>query len=79
MEEKNIYFQLAPPGMHRCNALDRSIIKFKYHFIAGLCATDPDFPMQNWGRLIKQEEITLKLLRPSSLIPIMLSYAKLNG
>ena len=65
--------------MHRCNEAERSIITFKYHFIAGLCATGPDFPMQNWDGLLEQAEITLNLLCPSIFNPILSTYAQLNG
>ena len=65
--------------MHRYNAVERVISTFKYHFIAGICATDPDYPMQNWDRLPKQAEITLNLLRLSRLNPIPSAYAQING
>ena len=65
--------------MHRRNASERSIITFKYHFIAGLCVTDPYFPMQNWDRLLELAEITINLLRPSRFNPILSAYAQLNG
>ena len=76
---KKIELQLAPPGMHRRNAADRAISTFKYHFIARICSTDPDFPVQNWYRLVEQAEITLNLLRPSRLNPKLSAYAQLNG
>jgi hypothetical protein len=38
-------FQLTPPHMHRINAAERAIRTFKNHFIAGLCSTDPNFPL----------------------------------
>ena len=37
LQAKGIDFQLAPPGMHRCNVDERSIIIFRDHFIIGLC------------------------------------------
>ena len=63
LKAKNINFQLPPPLMHCHNAAERAIRTFKYHFIVGLCSTEPDFPMQNWDRLVEQAEITLNLLR----------------
>ena len=65
--------------MHRRNSEERDIINFKDHFIVGICATDPDFPMKNWDRLLKKLEITLNLLRPSILSPRLLAYAQLMG
>jgi hypothetical protein len=42
---KEIDFQLMPPGLHCLNATKRAICTFKNHFIAGLCTTDPNFPL----------------------------------
>ena len=47
MKEKCINYQLAPPGIHRCNSEERAISTFKDHFITRLCVTDPEFPIQN--------------------------------
>ena len=77
--DKCIDYQLAPPGIHRRNAAERVISTFKDQFVSGICATGPDFPMQNWDRLLEQAEITLNLLRPSGLNPILSAYAQLNG
>ena len=48
LKSKDITFQLEPPLMHLYNAAERLIIKFKYHFVAGIFSTDPDSLMQNW-------------------------------
>ena len=74
LKYKCIDYQLAPPGMHRRNAAERAISNFKDHFIAGLCSTDPEFPMKNWDHLIGQAETTPKLLCPSRLNLRLLSY-----
>ena len=78
LKDKCINYQLDPPGMHRRNAAERAIRTFKDHFIAGLFMTDPDFPMQNWDRLLEQTEIMLNLLRPSRLNPRLLAYTQLK-
>ena len=78
-EEIGIDYQLAPPGMHRRNAAERAIRTYKNHFIAGLCSTDPTFPMHLWCRLIHQANITLNLLRASRLNPKLSAYAQLFG
>ena len=54
LKDKCIDYQLAPPGMHRRNAAERAISTFKDHFIAGICATEPYFPMQKCYRLLEQ-------------------------
>jgi hypothetical protein len=52
MADNAIDFQLAPPHVHRRNAAERAIRTFKNHFIAGLCSTDPSFPLNLWDRLL---------------------------
>jgi hypothetical protein len=75
----DIDFQLAPPHVHRCNAAERAIRTFKNHFIAGLCSTNPDFPLNLWDKLIPQCLITLNLLRRSRINPQLSTQAHING
>jgi hypothetical protein len=63
MTSEHVDFQLTPPHLHRRNATERAIRTFKNHFIAGLCTTNPDFPLHLWDRLLPQALITLNLLR----------------
>ena len=82
MHDEEIDFQLAPPGIHRRNAAERAIRTWKNHFIAGLCSTDPNFPLNLWDRLIPQANITLSLLRgsrlnPTNFLPMLNSMASL--
>jgi hypothetical protein len=79
MATQNVDVQLSPPHIHRRNAAERAIRTFKNHFVAGLCSTDVDFPMQLWDRLIPQAVQTLNLLRKSRLHPQMSAYAHLHG
>ena len=65
--------------MHRRNAAERDISTFEYGFIEGLSATNPDFPMHNWERLLEQVEITLNLLSASIFNLRLSAYAQLNG
>ena len=60
--------------MHDRNAAELAISTFKDHFIAGICSTDPDLPMQNLERLLEQAEMALKLLLPSRLNPKLSAY-----
>ena len=70
-------FQLAEPHNHRVNAAERAIRTFKNHFIAGLCSTDPSFPVYLWDELVPQALLTLNLLRTSRLNPALSAY-KIN-
>ena len=79
MHEKEVDFQLAPPGMHRRNAAERAIRTFKNHFIAILSSTDPNFPLNLWCRLLPQAEITINLLRPSRMNPKHSAWSQIHG
>jgi hypothetical protein len=77
--QQDIAFQWVPPGIHRANSADRAIRIFKNHFLAGLCSTDPDFPMHLWNRLLPQAIVTLNLLRGSRINPKLLAHAQVFG
>jgi hypothetical protein len=47
-------FELVEPNNHRVNAAERAVRTFKNHFIAGLCSTDPNFPIALWDKLTIQ-------------------------
>ena len=52
---------------------------FKNHFISGLATCDPDFPLNEWDRLIFQAELIINLLRNSRIDPALLAWAYLFG
>ena len=60
-------FQLVPPDMHRRNRAERAIRTFKDHFLAILAGVDPTFPPYLWDLLLPQAELTLNLLRQSTI------------
>ena len=62
LADNQVDFQLVPPHAHRRNSAERAIRVFKNHFIAGLCSTDPSFPINLWDRLLPQALVTLNLL-----------------
>jgi hypothetical protein len=49
------------------------------HFVAGLCSTNPDFPLRLWDSLLPQAEITLNLLRAARTNPNVSAYKTLFG
>jgi hypothetical protein len=79
MDDCGITFQLAPPHCHRRNAAERAIRTFKNHFIAGLCSTNRDFPLNLWDKLLPQCLITLNLLRRSRINPQLSAQAHMHG
>jgi hypothetical protein len=76
---QNIDYQLVSPHYHRRNAAERAIGTFKEHFVAGISSVDSSFPMHLWDRLLPQAEITLNLLRTSSLHPLLSAASHYHG
>jgi len=74
-----IVIEKAPPGQHRTNAAERAIRTWKNHFIAVLCTTHKDFPLQLWDELIEQGEITLNLMRSCRRDPTISAYEAIRG
>ena len=72
-------FQLVPPNMHRRNVAERAIRTFKAHFLAILAGVAPDFPKYLWDLLLPQTELTLNLLRQSTLHPSHSAWEHFNG
>jgi hypothetical protein len=79
MDEEDIDFQLAPPQIHRRNAAERAKRTFKNQFIAGLCSTNRDFPLNLWDKLLPQCLITLNLIRRSRINPQLSAQAHMHG
>ena len=79
MTKYNTTFQIVPPHTHRANIAERAIQTFKNHFEAGLASIHPDFPINEWDRLLPQAFLTLNLLRASQVNPNLSAYAYLFG
>ena len=79
MLKRNIKYQMVPPNCHRANAAERAIQTYKNHLKAGLASTDPDFPIQEWDRLLEQANLTLNLLRSARCNPKLSAWAYLFG
>ena len=75
----NSTFESVPPHQHRRNAAERATRTAKNNLIAGLATSDPDFPITDWDRLLRQRELTLNLLRTSRINPNLSAWAYVNG
>ena len=71
--------QLIPAGIHQRNWSERVIQTFKNNFIAGLCSTDPNFPLNLWCKLVAQSVIILNLLRSFQINPKLSAHAQVFG
>ena len=67
------------PNQHQRNTAERAMRTFKNHLSSGLATCYPDFPLRKWDRIPSQAELTLNLLRNSSLNPKLSSQAYLFG
>ena len=71
--------ELVPPRDYRTNPAEKFIDTFKCHFISGLSAMYPNFPLHLWCRILPQCQDTLNMLRTSRLHPHMSSCTHMNG
>jgi len=65
--------------MHCHNWAERAICTFKDHFLAILSGIDAAFPPYLWDLLLPQAELTLNLLRQSTLNPRISSWEFFQG
>ena len=79
IRQKQIEFELVPPGNHKRNQAERAIQTFKAHFIAILAGVDNKFPLSLWCHLLEPTEITLNLLRQSKMVPKISAFAHVHG
>jgi hypothetical protein len=72
-------FQLVPPDMHHRNRAEQAIRTFKDHFLAILSGVDAACPPHLWDLLLPQAELTLNLLRQSTLNPRISAWEFFQG
>ena len=57
----------------------KAIQTFKDHFVAVLCGTDDNFPLQLWCQILRQAEHQLNMLRKSLTDPTMSAFKHMYG
>ena len=75
----NSTFELIPLHQHRRIAAEQAIRTSTSHLFARLVICDPDYPIKDWDRLLRQSELTLNLLRTSRIKPNLSTLAYVNG
>jgi Reverse transcriptase (RNA-dependent DNA polymerase) len=78
-QQRDVQYQLAPPGDHRTNAAERAVRTAKCHLKAGWWSMDTKFPMHLWHLTIPHAEISLNLLRGSRINPKLSAWEQING
>ena len=76
---EQVALQLVPARNHQMNAAERVIQTPKTHLKVGLASVYPNFPIEEWDRLLSQSEITLHLLRAAIINPTLSAHAHMNG
>eukprot|EP00804_Cyclotella_cryptica_P025750 CCRYP_002938-RA/>CCRYP_002938-RA protein AED:0.38 eAED:0.38 QI:0/0/0/1/0/0/2/0/236 len=79
MQDWKATYQLVPPDIHRRNLAERAIQTFKAHFLSILPNVSKAFPNYIWDKLIPQTELTLNLLRQSSITPSLSAWEYFNN
>ena len=74
-----VTFERVPPHVHFRNAAERTIQTWNNHFLAGKATLNPNFPIQEWYRLLPQCNIILNILRSSCCQPNLPEYAATIG
>jgi len=77
-EDWKATYQLVPPNVHRRNLAERAIQTFKAHFLSILAGLSKAFPNYLWDKLLPQTELTLNLLRQSTIAPDMSAWEFYN-
>ena len=72
-------YQLVPPNVHIRNIYERAIHTSKANFLSVLARLDSTFTKFVWDNLLVQTELTLNLLRQTTLNPITLAWEYFNG
>jgi hypothetical protein len=79
IRQNNMMHELLTPDNHRSNLAEWAIQTFKQHFISILSGMDNKFPLSLWCALLKQTELTMNLLRQSTIAPKMSAFTHIHG
>ena len=77
-KKEGLDYQLAGPWDHRVVDAERAICIFKNHFIAIRSGTHRAFPQKGWSHLIRHTVITMHILRPSRINPLISAYTQVH-
>ena len=72
-------YKLVPPNLHRRNVAERIIHTFKAQLLSILSGIAEDSPKNMWDLLTPQTEMTINLLRQSTLKSETSAWAHSNG
>ena len=65
--------------MHPTNITEHCLCTWKNHFMAMQAGAPPSFCMANWCRMTEQCDITLNMMRPCTLNPLLSAFEAMEG
>ena len=77
--EQQARIQYTPADMHRTNIAERCLRIWKNLFTAMRAGAPPSFRMANWCRMTEQCDITLNMMRPCTLNPLLSAFEAMKG
>jgi hypothetical protein len=77
--EQQAKIQYTPADMHRTNLAERAVRTWKNHFAATRAGTPSSFKMTNWCKMLEQCDITLNMMRPCTLNPLLSAFEAMEG
>lgn len=79
IKKRQMKIQFCPPSNHRTLKAERSVQTAKNHIISSFCTADPAYPMHEWDLFFPQIELTLNLMRGSSINPTISAWHHVHG
>ena len=79
IEKSGLKIEVAAPGNHRTNPVERAIQSLKGHMISIISSLGPGFPMDQWDLLMPQIIITLNLQHESRHQQLLSACAQIKG
>lgn len=78
-KDEGLCYQVVAPRDHWLMPAERAMGTFKNHFIAILNGTNPNFVKLTWYHILEQAIITLDMLQPFKLNPMISVYMQVHG
>jgi hypothetical protein len=76
---EQVKIQYTLPDMHHTNPAKRAVPTWKNHFTVGIAGILSSFPIANWCRLTPQSNMTLNMMRPCHLNPLLSAHKAMEG
>jgi hypothetical protein len=76
---EQVKIQYTPLDMHCTNPARHAVLMWKNHFTAGIAGISSLFPIANWCQLTPQSNMTLNMICPCCLNPLLSAHKAMEG